>query len=151
MGTAPSKRDGPRVLFVRPKKTRVYADDDDALVADAAGAAARGFEWLTILHFNDVYNVEGAGKPAGGAARFAAALRAERARAAAGGRDALCVFSGDCMNPSIMSTVVRGEQMPLKSGICPWDSQELCPAWQVPMPSPGQVPAGPPPAPMSSA
>ena len=69
---------------------------------------------LTFIHFNDVYNVEGAGKKKGGAARFVAAVTRCRAEALDRGEaDPLCLFSGDCFNPSIMSTVVRGEQMPL--------------------------------------
>ena len=69
---------------------------------------------LTFIHFNDVYNVEGSGKKKGGAARFVAAVNRCRSEALERGEaDPLCLFSGDCFNPSIMSTVVRGEQMPL--------------------------------------
>ena len=64
---------------------------------------------LTIVHFNDVYNIEppAHGAP-GGAARFVAA-----ARRAAEAEDALVLFSGDAYSPSLMSaTVTLGRQMP---------------------------------------
>ncbi len=50
---------------------------------------------LTLLHFNDVYNIEPQQQePVGGAARFATAIR-ER-----GHLDPLVLFSGDAFNPS---------------------------------------------------
>ena len=50
---------------------------------------------LTILHFNDVYNIESREKePVGGAARFATKLASYRHL------NPLIVFSGDCLNPS---------------------------------------------------
>ena len=61
---------------------------------------------ITIVHFNDVYNVEaGSQEPVGGAARFATAVR----RLA--DRDPLILFCGDALNPSLMSRVTRGRQM----------------------------------------
>eukprot|EP00656_Telonema_subtile_P042859 TRINITY_DN4881_c0_g1_i6.p1 TRINITY_DN4881_c0_g1~~TRINITY_DN4881_c0_g1_i6.p1 ORF type:complete len:547 (-),score=137.40 TRINITY_DN4881_c0_g1_i6:196-1836(-) len=61
----------------------------------------------------DRYNIErGAQDPCGGAAGFAALVQSfrdggERYR----GVDPLVLFSGDCFNPSIMSTVTKGAQM----------------------------------------
>lgn len=50
---------------------------------------------LTILHFNDVYNIEPREKePVGGAARFATKLASFKHL------NPLIVFSGDCLNPS---------------------------------------------------
>lgn len=50
---------------------------------------------LTILHFNDVYNIEPRDKePVGGAARFATKVASLRYL------NPLIVFSGDCLNPS---------------------------------------------------
>lgn len=61
---------------------------------------------LTILHFNDVYNIESREKePVGGAARFATKLASFRHL------NPLIVFSGDCLNPSTMSSVTGGKQM----------------------------------------
>lgn len=50
---------------------------------------------MTILHFNDVYNIEPREKePVGGAARFATKLASFKHL------NPLIVFSGDCLNPS---------------------------------------------------
>ena len=67
---------------------------------------------LMLCHFNDVYNVETA-KKTGGAARFVAAMARVRQASKTRHVDPVVVFSGDCFNPSIMSTVVKGQQMPL--------------------------------------
>ncbi|KAK3727236.1 hypothetical protein QZH41_019303 [Actinostola sp. cb2023] len=61
---------------------------------------------LTILHFNDVYNIEPREKePIGGAARFAHKLASYRHL------NPLTVFSGDVLNPSMMSSVTKGKHM----------------------------------------
>ena len=50
---------------------------------------------MTIVHFNDVYNIEPREKePVGGAARFATKLASFK------DQNPLIVFSGDCLNPS---------------------------------------------------
>ncbi|XP_065570879.1 mannosylglucosyl-3-phosphoglycerate phosphatase-like isoform X2 [Artemia franciscana] len=61
---------------------------------------------LTILHFNDVYNVESqTQEPIGGAARFKTALKSfDHLKP-------LVLFSGDIFAPSIMSTFTGGKQM----------------------------------------
>lgn len=51
---------------------------------------------ITILHFNDVYNInEREEEPVGGAARFATAMRQLKHL------DPLVLFSGDIFNPSV--------------------------------------------------
>ena len=54
-------------------------------------------ETLTLLHFNDVYNVESRDKvePVGGAARMRTAFKKYT------DRNPLVLFSGDCFAPSI--------------------------------------------------
>lgn len=60
---------------------------------------------VRLFHFNDVYNVEGFERePVGGAARFRTAMKQTEPD--------IVVFSGDAFAPSIMSTVLRGGQMP---------------------------------------
>ena len=55
---------------------------------------------LTLLHFNDVYNIEPREKePVGGAARFATKLASFKRL------NPLVVFSGDCLNPSMSKYV----------------------------------------------
>ncbi|XP_062310718.1 trifunctional nucleotide phosphoesterase protein YfkN-like isoform X1 [Osmerus eperlanus] len=61
---------------------------------------------LTILHFNDVYEIEARSEePVGGAARFATAMKEFQAL------NPFVVFSGDCLNPSILSTITKGKHM----------------------------------------
>jgi 5'-nucleotidase len=63
---------------------------------------------LEILHFNDVYNIEGndeANEVVAGAARFVSALDKY------GSKDKLVIFSGDLFFPSNFSTFFHGEQM----------------------------------------
>mmetsp|Transcript_566 Transcript_566/g.1039 ORF Transcript_566/g.1039 Transcript_566/m.1039 type:complete len:573 (+) Transcript_566:106-1824(+) len=63
----------------------------------------------TFLHFNDVYNVENA-------PRFATSIKNTRSEIRSNKktqtqRHVITVFSGDAFSPSIMSTILRGEQM----------------------------------------
>ncbi|XP_022237436.1 uncharacterized protein LOC106478186 isoform X1 [Limulus polyphemus] len=61
---------------------------------------------VTILHFNDCYNVESQPQePAAGAARFCHALKSFS------DLDPMILFSGDIFAPSFMSTFTKGEQM----------------------------------------
>ncbi|KAK4310995.1 hypothetical protein Pmani_017489 [Petrolisthes manimaculis] len=61
---------------------------------------------ITLVHFNDVYNVEEQKmEPVAGAARFKTAIKS------LADRDPLVLFSGDILAPSIMSSFTRGEQM----------------------------------------
>jgi len=61
---------------------------------------------ITIVHFNDVYNIQPRDvEPVGGAARFATAIRNLSPL------NPLVLFSGDALNPSIMSTITKGKQM----------------------------------------
>ncbi|CAL1300324.1 unnamed protein product [Larinioides sclopetarius] len=61
---------------------------------------------ITLLHFNDVYNVEEQQQePVAGATRFCTALKSFNHL------DPLVLFSGDILAPSIMSTFTKGEQM----------------------------------------
>lgn len=68
-----------------------------------------------------MYNIESRpAEPVGGAARFAAA-----AKRYAGERP-LVLFSGDCLNPSLMSAFTRGEQMVQASWLVLRAVQSLC-------------------------
>uniref|UniRef100_A0A7S4PX53 Adenylate kinase n=1 Tax=Alexandrium monilatum TaxID=311494 RepID=A0A7S4PX53_9DINO len=67
---------------------------------------------MTLLHFNDVYNVESRKRePVGGIARFVTRMRELKEEASARGEEALCLFSGDAFNPSLTSTVTKGKHM----------------------------------------
>ncbi|XP_043833537.1 mannosylglucosyl-3-phosphoglycerate phosphatase-like [Dromiciops gliroides] len=61
---------------------------------------------LTILHFNDVYDVDPrVEEPVGGAARFATTVKKFSFL------NPLLIFSGDCLNPSVLSTITKGKHM----------------------------------------
>ncbi|XP_076062141.1 mannosylglucosyl-3-phosphoglycerate phosphatase isoform X2 [Oratosquilla oratoria] len=61
---------------------------------------------ITLIHFNDVYNVEDQpSEPKAGAARFKSAFLSKA------DKDPLILFSGDILAPSIMSSFTQGEQM----------------------------------------
>lgn len=66
-----------------------------------------GQDGITILHFNDVYNVESTTKtePIGGAARFLTAMKSFE------DANPLVLFSGDAFSPSMLSFFTQGEEM----------------------------------------
>ena len=62
---------------------------------------------IRIIHFNDVYNIEGhQNEPVGGAARFKSALDILRKD-----KNAIVLFSGDAVSPSQLSLFSKGRQM----------------------------------------
>ncbi len=73
------------------------------LAAPLAAAPAR----LVILHVNDWDRIE-ALDGAGGAARIAAVIKAEKARAVASGATVIVTFGGDMISPSLLSGIDRG-------------------------------------------
>lgn len=69
---------------------------------------------LKIIHFNDVYHVEPLKKePVGGAARFISAINgySQKQQSLDNGNKPLVLFSGDAFNPSLESSVTKGEHM----------------------------------------
>ena len=65
---------------------------------------------VTFIHVND-WDRMGGDNGRGGAARIAAAVKAERARAEAEGGLAVATFGGDMISPSVMSGIDRGAHM----------------------------------------
>ena len=65
---------------------------------------------VTFIHIND-WDRMGGDDGRGGAARIAAAVKAERARAEAAGGLAVVTFGGDMISPSVMSGIDRGAHM----------------------------------------
>jgi 5'-nucleotidase len=64
------------------------------------------FPEISILHFNDVYNVEARKKdPCGGIERFVTVLDKYK------DKDPLVIFSGDIFSPSSLSITFKGEHM----------------------------------------
>ncbi|KAL1115309.1 hypothetical protein AAG570_007340 [Ranatra chinensis] len=61
---------------------------------------------VTILHYNDVYNIEPrTQEPVGGAARFSSVIKSMASL------HPLVLFSGDIFSPSLLSTYTKGAQM----------------------------------------
>jgi 5'-nucleotidase / UDP-sugar diphosphatase len=73
----------------------------------AADSAAR----VSFLLVNDVYRIEENKDRRGGMARFAAAVKMERARALADDRHLVCVHAGDTLSPSLLSSFDYGAHM----------------------------------------
>ena len=73
-----------------------YADFDRPLTRD---------DPITILHFNDVYNIEQGADGEGGVSRFVSAFRSYAHK------NPLILFSGDLFNPSSISTTTKGWHM----------------------------------------
>ncbi|CAH1714900.1 unnamed protein product [Chironomus riparius] len=80
--------------------TMSQSDDNENGIHDQA-------KKLTILHYNDVYNIDQQVKSGaiGGAARFTTAIHSFDHL------NPLVLFSGDAFNPSMLSTFTQGEQM----------------------------------------
>ncbi|KAK6186162.1 hypothetical protein SNE40_008256 [Patella caerulea] len=68
---------------------------------------------FSIIHFNDVYNIEPCTtEPTGGAARLSGYIKSCK------DEKPVVLFSGDVLNPSLMSIFLKGEQMiPVMNGI----------------------------------
>src|SRR3984893_13307495 len=66
---------------------------------------------LSFLLVNDIYRIEENKDGRGGMARFAAAVKAERARALAENRHLVCVHAGDTLSPSLLSSFDQGAHM----------------------------------------
>ncbi|KAF8253844.1 Metallo-dependent phosphatase [Wilcoxina mikolae CBS 423.85] len=74
---------------------------------------ATGTPDLRLLHYNDVYHIEGGSRePVGGAARFISLVSHYRsAPEFAGQPELLTFFGGDAFNPSLESSVTKGRHM----------------------------------------
>jgi len=81
-------------------------DKSMAAVETKKKMPGRAADTITLIHYNDVYNVESREvEPVGGAARFVTAVKGMQ------DLNPLILFSGDIFAPSIMSTFTKGEQM----------------------------------------
>ena len=69
----------------------------------------QGEKEVTIIHFNDVYDIFPSDcEPVGGAARFVKLVKEHYQQSAV---PPLVLFSGDCLNPSTLSAFTKGEHM----------------------------------------
>ena len=81
-----------------------------AAVAFVVPPAAAAPLSLTLVHVNDWDQMAGI-KGAGGAAKIAAVVAEERARAEAEGGHAVVTFGGDMISPSVLSGIDKGAHM----------------------------------------
>lgn len=81
-----------------------------AAVLWLAGPLAAAPATLVILHVNDWDRVDPVGG-AGGAAKIAAVIKAEKARAEAAGASVIVTFGGDMISPSLLSGIDKGANM----------------------------------------
>ncbi|KAK6211262.1 5'-nucleotidase [Colletotrichum tabaci] len=91
-----------------PKNTP--APDEPAVTFSSGSSAPVA---LRILHLNDVYHLEpSSAEPVGGVARFVTAVNEYRSHERFQGQPELVtLFSGDVFNPSLESSVTKGEHM----------------------------------------
>ena len=80
------------------------------VLGGAAHVAAAAPLSLTLVHVNDWDQMAGI-EGAGGAARIAAVVAEERARAEAEGGHAIVTFGGDMISPSVLSGIDKGAHM----------------------------------------
>uniref|UniRef100_H2YPK9 Calcineurin-like phosphoesterase domain-containing protein n=1 Tax=Ciona savignyi TaxID=51511 RepID=H2YPK9_CIOSA len=106
-----SKNTNSDATRAKRRKSKVCVSDPDETDTTAVLSEVRNH--LSILHFNDVYEITQRKKePVGGAARFATLIKRlveETTRKT--GEKPLVVFSGDCLNPSTLSCATQGRHM----------------------------------------
>ena len=103
------------LISVAPPATQSSAssvglqDSQQAERASSSSPKADMENCLSIVHFNDVYDVQERGKePVGGAARFKTEVDSLKKL------NPLVVFSGDCLNPSTCKcTAIKPQMMAL--------------------------------------
>jgi 5'-nucleotidase len=84
---------------------------EEQIIAEPQGGAPSGSPNLRFLHYNDVYHVEaGSAEPVGGYARFQTLVNYYRNdKKYEGQSSVLTFFSGDAFNPSIESSITKGQ------------------------------------------
>ncbi|KAG6008194.1 hypothetical protein E4U21_004793 [Claviceps maximensis] len=102
----------------------------DPQVTFASGRAsqetrgARDGPDIRILHYNDVYHVDAASaEPVGGFARFITLCKEyQEGKPSEGQPNILTLFSGDAFNPSLESSVTKGETLQNACVVEPYSS-----------------------------
>lgn len=99
-----SATDRPTVTFASGRTSQ----DDFAFKSSASNPPD-----LRLLHYNDVYHLDpSSSEPTGGIARFVTALNQYRNDDRFDGQpDLITLFSGDAFNPSLESSITKGEHM----------------------------------------
>jgi len=95
-------------------KLQIRSHSENGAVSDSLRGCARRITQFSILHFNDVYEARAStGTNCPGAARFVHDLEQEarQLKVLNGGVQPLTLFSGDILNPSVLSRGDRGLHM----------------------------------------
>ncbi|PCG96061.1 5'-Nucleotidase/apyrase [Penicillium occitanis (nom. inval.)] len=89
------------------------APDIDEGLTITYSSGREGAPDLRLIHYNDVYHVEpGSSDPIGGVERFQTVMNDYRTAPQYNGlSDVITLFSGDVFNPSLESTVTKGQHM----------------------------------------
>jgi 2',3'-cyclic-nucleotide 2'-phosphodiesterase (5'-nucleotidase family) len=84
---------------------------EELVICEPEGGAPNAPPDLRFLHYNDVYHVEaGSREPVGGYARFQTLVNYYRDDGRFKGQPKLLTFfSGDAFNPSIESSITKGQ------------------------------------------
>lgn len=102
----------PRTTPAEDRPTVTYSSGRTSQDAFAFASASSPPD-LRLLHYNDVYHLDSSSaEPTGGIARFISAVNQYRSDERFRGQsDLLTLFSGDAFNPSLESSVTKGEHM----------------------------------------
>jgi 2',3'-cyclic-nucleotide 2'-phosphodiesterase (5'-nucleotidase family) len=94
-------------LTIPPIDSTLNATNIEILYRNFNTEKPKNCKPIRIIHFNDVYNIEGhLNEPVGGAARFKTALDILRKD-----KNTIVLFSGDAVSPSQLSLFAKGKQM----------------------------------------
>ncbi|XP_073972229.1 5'-nucleotidase isoform X2 [Rhodnius prolixus] len=94
--------------FVQLPKASLEVREAGRRTLNSLAPAMPPSDTITILHYNDVYNVEKRkNADEGGASRMCTAFK----KCCAPGENPLVLFSGDAFSPSMLSTCTKGAQM----------------------------------------
>ena len=101
---AESSVEGSQLCICAKEDGRIHCLSENEGQQPNESIGSKAVTRLTILHFNDVYEIQSRKQePVGGVARFIQRLKAVP--------EGLVLFSGDALAPSIMSTVTKGAHM----------------------------------------
>ncbi|EED20999.1 5'-nucleotidase, putative [Talaromyces stipitatus ATCC 10500] len=89
------------------------APENDEGLTITYSSGQEGAPDLRLIHYNDVYHVEsGSSDPIGGVERFQTVMNQYRSAPRYSGlSEVITLFSGDVFNPSLESTVTKGQHM----------------------------------------
>lgn len=102
---------GSRVAMAQDKKKPPSAEPQETYSSGRVNRGIRDVPDVRLLHYNDVYHVDAASaEPVGGLARFMTLCKEyQEGKQFENQPKILTLFSGDAFNPSLESSVTKGE------------------------------------------